>query len=137
MTALIMSRAGARAAVQVVDSLQKGHQAMVFVHSRKDTGKTARTMQMKAQQGGDMAHFDCREEEGWHFMQQEIDKSKNRHVLTHRCATSPPHRLGSRDLLPCINAFLLPGLATNSVLVCYQSCIVEVSEHEPCKPALP
>ena len=67
-------------AVQVVDSLQKGHQAMVFVHSRKDTGKTARMLQMKAQQCGDIAHFDCREEEGWHFMQQEIDKSKNRHV---------------------------------------------------------
>lgn len=26
---------------QVVDSLRHGHQAMVFVHSRKDTGKTA------------------------------------------------------------------------------------------------
>lgn len=26
---------------QVVDSLRQGHQAMVFVHSRKDTGKTA------------------------------------------------------------------------------------------------
>lgn len=26
---------------QVVDSLRRGHQAMVFVHSRKDTGKTA------------------------------------------------------------------------------------------------
>ncbi len=67
----------------MVDTLQKGHQAMVFVHSRKDTGKTARTLQMKAQQGGDIAHFDCREEEGWHFMQQEIDKSKNRHVSGH------------------------------------------------------
>lgn len=26
---------------QVVDSLRRGHQVMVFVHSRKDTGKTA------------------------------------------------------------------------------------------------
>lgn len=26
---------------QVVDSLRQGHQAMVFVHSRKDTVKTA------------------------------------------------------------------------------------------------
>ena len=67
-----------RAAVQVVDTLQKGHQAMVFVHSRKDTGKSARMLQMKAQQGGETAAFDCQEEDGWHFMQQEIDKSKNR-----------------------------------------------------------
>lgn len=29
---------------QVLDSLKQGHQAMVFVHSRKDTGKTARTL---------------------------------------------------------------------------------------------
>ena len=66
------------AAAQVVDTLQKGHQAMVFVHSRKDTGKSARMLQMKAQQGGETAAFDCQEEDGWHFMQQEIDKSKNR-----------------------------------------------------------
>ena len=26
---------------QVADSLKQGHQVMVFVHSRKDTGKTA------------------------------------------------------------------------------------------------
>ena len=64
--------------MQVVDTLQKGHQAMVFVHSRKDTGKSARMLQMKAQQGGETAAFDCQEEDGWHFMQQEIDKSKNR-----------------------------------------------------------
>ena len=51
---------------------------MVFVHSRKDTGKSARMLQMKAQQGGETAPFDCTEEDGWHFMQQEIDKSKNR-----------------------------------------------------------
>jgi replicative superfamily II helicase len=29
---------------QVIDSLKRGYQAMVFVHSRKDTGKTARTL---------------------------------------------------------------------------------------------
>ncbi|CAK0786311.1 hypothetical protein CVIRNUC_009524 [Coccomyxa viridis] len=66
---------------KVVDTLQKGHQAMVFVHSRKDTGKSARMLQMKAQQGGETAAFDCQEEDGWHFMQQEIDKSKNREIM--------------------------------------------------------
>lgn len=29
---------------QVADSLKQGYQAMVFVHSRKDTGKTAKTL---------------------------------------------------------------------------------------------
>lgn len=28
----------------MVESIKQGHQAMVFVHSRKDTGKTARTL---------------------------------------------------------------------------------------------
>ena len=40
---------------QVVDSLKKGYQAMIFVHSRKDTGKTARALAVKAQNAGDMA----------------------------------------------------------------------------------
>ena len=71
-----------RAAVQVVDTLQKGPPAMGFVHSRKDTGKSARMLQMKAQQGGETAAFDCQEEDGWHFMQQEIDKSKNRYLCS-------------------------------------------------------
>ncbi|KAL2935467.1 DExH-box ATP-dependent RNA helicase DExH14 [Bienertia sinuspersici] len=31
---------------KVVDSLKQGHQAMVFVHSRKDTGKTAERLVM-------------------------------------------------------------------------------------------
>lgn len=80
--------------MQVVDTLQKGHQAMVFVHSRKDTGKTARTLQMKAQQGGETAAFDCQEEDGWHFMQQEIDKSKNRclSILAYPARASHSHR---------------------------------------------
>lgn len=29
---------------QVVESIKQGHQALVFVHTRKDTGKTARTL---------------------------------------------------------------------------------------------
>ncbi len=79
---------------------------MVFVHSRKDTGKTARMLQMKAQQGGDTAHFDCREEEGWHFMQQEIDKSKNRHVWEHCCTHCfTPH--AALSYLACMRSVCL------------------------------
>lgn len=43
----------------MVDALKAGHQAMVFVHSRKDTGKTGRTLALKAQQNGETALFDC------------------------------------------------------------------------------
>ena len=48
---------------QVADSLRRGFQAMVFVHSRKDTGKTARMLALKAQQEGEQAIFDCSEGE--------------------------------------------------------------------------
>ena len=48
---------------KVAAALRHGHQAMVFVHSRKDTGKTGRTLGLKAQQGGDGALFDCTADE--------------------------------------------------------------------------
>ncbi|KAF5933941.1 hypothetical protein HYC85_030112 [Camellia sinensis] len=39
---------------KVVDSLKQGHQAMVFVHSRKDTGKTADKLVELAQKNGEL-----------------------------------------------------------------------------------
>ena len=63
---------------QVVDSLKKGYQAMIFVHSRKDTGKTARALAVKAQNAGDMALFDCSEHPQYGFLQKDVKKSRNR-----------------------------------------------------------
>ncbi|CAL8464110.1 g3645 [Coccomyxa elongata] len=65
---------------KVVDSLRKGHQAMVFVHSRKDTGKTARTLVTKAQNAGETDVFDCSEEPQYPFTQKEIKRSRNREI---------------------------------------------------------
>ena len=39
-------------------ALKEGHQAMVFVHSRKDTGKTARALLTQARAKGEAALFD-------------------------------------------------------------------------------
>ena len=64
--------------VQVVDSLRKGHQAMVFVHSRKDTGKTGRTMMARAQVSGDTAAFDCRDHPQYGFAMKDVAKSRNK-----------------------------------------------------------
>ncbi|EIE24813.1 Sec63-domain-containing protein [Coccomyxa subellipsoidea C-169] len=64
---------------KVVDSLRKGHQAMVFVHSRKDTGKTARTLITKAQNAGETDVFDCSQEDQYPFTLKEIKRSRNRH----------------------------------------------------------
>ncbi|KAK9850259.1 hypothetical protein WJX84_005584 [Apatococcus fuscideae] len=65
---------------KVVDSLKKGYQAMIFVHSRKDTGKTARALAVKAQNAGDMALFDCSEHPQYGFLQKDVKKSRNREV---------------------------------------------------------
>lgn len=66
---------------KVVDSLQRGHQAMVFVHSRKDTGKTARMLAMKAQQNGETSHFDCSNVERYDLASKDAKKSKNKEML--------------------------------------------------------
>lgn len=65
---------------KVVDAVKRGHQAMVFVHSRKDTGKTARMLALKAQQNGETAIFDCTEGENYHLASKDIKKSRNKEV---------------------------------------------------------
>jgi activating signal cointegrator complex subunit 3 len=44
--------------MQIVDSLKRGHQVMVFVHSRKDTGKTGRILADLAAKNGELALFE-------------------------------------------------------------------------------
>ena len=68
---------------QVVDSLRSGHQAMVFVHSRKDTGKTGRTLVLKYQNAGDGAVFDCSENPVHSLLMRDVKKSRN------KCVESP------------------------------------------------
>lgn len=64
--------------LQVTESLKQGHQAMVFVHSRKDTGKTGRTMALKAQQEAKASLFDCREHPKFGLMAKDVKKSRNK-----------------------------------------------------------
>lgn len=65
---------------KVLDAVKRGHQAMVFVHSRKDTGKTARMLALKAQQNGDTALFDCSEEPQFAFAAKDVKKSRNKEL---------------------------------------------------------
>ncbi|KAL4865899.1 hypothetical protein BDV12DRAFT_199669 [Aspergillus spectabilis] len=50
---------------KVRDMLERGHQVMVFVHSRKDTVLTARTLRQLAIQDGCEALFSCHEHENY------------------------------------------------------------------------
>lgn len=65
---------------KIVEAVKRGHQAMVFVHSRKDTGKTARMLALKAQQNGETALFDCSEESGYPHASKDVKKSRNKEV---------------------------------------------------------
>ena len=56
---------------------------MVFVHSRKDTGKTARTLVLKAQNAGEQALFDCSDNPIYDLLMREVKKSRN------KCAPFP------------------------------------------------
>jgi len=64
---------------KVADTLKKGHQAMVFVHSRKDTGKTARLLAEMAA-GEDARLFDTRSNDKYGMFLKEVQRSRNREV---------------------------------------------------------
>ena len=49
---------------------------MVFVHSRKDTGKTARQLAEIAGREGDGALFDVRDHERYTFAVKDVSKSR-------------------------------------------------------------
>lgn len=66
---------------KVVDSLKQGHQAMVFVHSRKDTGKTARILHELAIQSGELELFVDDQDPQFSLMKREVGKSRNRELV--------------------------------------------------------
>jgi activating signal cointegrator complex subunit 3 len=66
---------------KIVESLKKGNQVMVFVHSRKDTGKTARALAELAGKNAETAVFDTREEDKYPFAVRDVKKSRNREVV--------------------------------------------------------
>ncbi|XP_010258071.1 PREDICTED: DExH-box ATP-dependent RNA helicase DExH14 isoform X2 [Nelumbo nucifera] len=66
---------------KVIESLKQGHQAMVFVHSRKDTGKTARMLIETAQrkEGLELLKNDTHPQ--FDLIKKEVQKSRNREVI--------------------------------------------------------
>lgn len=51
---------------------------MIFVHSRKDTGKTGRTLITKMQNANDATHFECKEHPQYGFGAKDVSKSRNK-----------------------------------------------------------
>lgn len=61
---------------QIAESLKKGNQCMVFVHSRKDTGKTARQLAEISGREGDGALFDVRDHDRYPLAAKGVSKSR-------------------------------------------------------------
>ena len=65
---------------KVKEMLQRGHQIMVFVHSRKDTVTTAKTFLQMAADQDCQDLFDCREVEGYSAALRDLKTAKGREV---------------------------------------------------------
>lgn len=66
---------------KVVDSLKQGHQAMVFVHSRKDTAKTAEKLVELARNNEDLELFRNDEHPQFALFKKEVMKSRNKDLV--------------------------------------------------------
>ncbi|KAK4427739.1 DExH-box ATP-dependent RNA helicase DExH14 [Sesamum alatum] len=66
---------------KVVDSLRRGHQVMVFVHSRKDTGKTADKLVEMAKRHEDFDLFTNASHPQQGLMKKEVLKSRNKELV--------------------------------------------------------
>lgn len=66
---------------KVVDSLKQGHQAMVFVHSRKDTAKTAEKLVELARNNEDLELFRNDEHPQFALFKKEVIKSRNKDLV--------------------------------------------------------
>lgn len=65
---------------KVSEMLRMNHQVMVFVHSRKDTVKTARNYMKLCGDNYEMDLFDCNNSEKHDFFQREMSKNKNKDI---------------------------------------------------------
>lgn len=65
---------------KVKDMLERGHQIMVFVHSRKDTVKTARTLYEMATEQGLTELFDPSMSDGYTQALKDVKQSKGKEI---------------------------------------------------------
>jgi activating signal cointegrator complex subunit 3 len=62
---------------KVIESIKQGHQVMVFVHSRRDTVKTARFLRDQAQKEESLAFFDATKDPTYSAMERKVMRSRN------------------------------------------------------------
>ncbi|KAJ1555242.1 hypothetical protein HK405_002907, partial [Cladochytrium tenue] len=65
---------------KLIDLVRDGHQVMVFVHSRKDTVKTAMMLRDEAANEGELGLFDCSLSTNYTAAVTEVQKSRNKEM---------------------------------------------------------
>ncbi|KAJ3109837.1 activating signal cointegrator 1 complex subunit [Phlyctochytrium planicorne] len=65
---------------KVIDLVREGHQVMVFVHSRKDTVKTAMMLRTEAEKENAMGLFDASTDPAYSLAVKEMQKSRNKEL---------------------------------------------------------
>ena len=65
---------------KAVDSLERGHQMMVFVHARKETVKTGRSLSDMAQVKQQATLFDCSSNPQYGMAIKDVGRSKNKEL---------------------------------------------------------
>ncbi|KAJ7519602.1 hypothetical protein O6H91_20G045600 [Diphasiastrum complanatum] len=65
---------------KILRAVSSGQQAMVFVHSRKDTVKTARILVELSKKNGEAGRFGCEDHPQYGLMKKEVLKSRNKEL---------------------------------------------------------
>lgn len=67
---------------KVMELVKQGHQVMVFVHARKETLKTAMTLQEMAVEEGDLELFKSESTPQWNNFRREVGESRHKELRT-------------------------------------------------------
>lgn len=63
---------------KLIEMMKEGHQVMVFVHSRKDAVKTAKTFMKMIREQSYGPYFDCTDSEKYEYFEREMGKNRNK-----------------------------------------------------------
>jgi hypothetical protein len=98
---------------KVLEAVKAGHQVMVFVHSRRDTVKTAKHIRDQAQKDENLAFFDMTKDPQYPLTERKVMKS-----------VRPPADETRRGEVAS-SLFLVFSLA--SFFVCFLVCVVDLA----------
>lgn len=80
--------------MRALDAIRQGHQVMIFVHSRKDTTRTAQAIKDKAAKMNTLSEFSCMATKAFAAYAPQVSKSRNDDLRQHFDAGLGIHHAG-------------------------------------------